>query len=167
MNKAFKLSFVILGMWLGMTCLIDFVAVPAVFRNVSSRQEAGSLGMIIFNTFNYVEVVFALIFSGLTFVYKDKVKWKKTYVGISIFLVILSCVYAFYMSPRITEVNTKKWELVEDSEEYRVLDQEHQFLHKTFRKTDSIKILILLFLIGAGVARKEEDEKELSEGKVS
>lgn len=164
MNKAFKLSFVILGMWLGMTCLIDFVAVPAVFRNISSRQEAGTLGMIIFNSFNYAEVVFAIIFAGLTFTYRNKVKWKKTYMGISLFLFILSCLYAFYMSPRISEVNKQKWALSENTEEYRVLDQEHQFLHKTFRKTDSVKILILLFLIGAGVVRKEE---EVDEGKVS
>ncbi len=167
MNKAFKLSFVLLGMWLGMTCLIDFVAVPAVFRNVSSRQEAGTLGMIIFNTFNYVEVFFSFAFAGLTFAYKDKIKWKKSYAAISIFLVVLSALYAFYMSPRIAEVNKQKWNLLEDSEQYRVLDQEHQFLHKTFRKTDSVKILILLFLIGAGVAVKEKEEDENIEGKVS
>ena len=156
MNKAFKFSLVILGMWLGMTCLIDFVAVPAAFRNISSREEAGTLGMILFNTFNYVEVVFALIFGSCFFFFKDKVKWKKTYGGISVFLLLLSLLYAFYMSPRITEVNKQKWNLMEDSPEYKVLDKEHQFLHSTFRKTDSVKILILLFLIGAAVVRKEE-----------
>lgn len=157
MSKSFKLSLVLLGMWLGMTCLIDFVAVPAAFRLIPSRQAAGTFGMFIFNTFNYVEVVFALIFAALTFSYRDQIKRKKTYGVISVFLVLLSCLYAFYMSPRIAEVNKEKWGLVEDSAEYKVLDSEHQFLHKTFRKTDSIKILMLLFLIGAGVRRKEDE----------
>ncbi len=161
MNKAFKFSFVILGMWLGMTCLIDFVAVPAAFRNISSREEAGTLGMILFNTFNYVEVVFSLLFGGCFWFFKDKIKWKKAYSLITVFLFLLSLTYAFYMSPRISEVNKQKWNLMEDSPEYKVLEKEHQFLHSTFRKTDSVKILILLFLIGAGVARKE-DEQEMA-----
>lgn len=159
MSKAFKLSFVILGMWIGMTCLIDFVAVPAVFRNVSSRQEAGTLGMIIFNTFNYVEVVFAVLFASCTFLFKEKIKLKKTYGFLCTFLILLSLTYAFYMSPRITEVNRVKWNLQEGTREYQVLNQEHQFLHSTFRKTDSVKILILLFLIGAGIARKENEDQ--------
>ena len=159
MSKAFKLSFVILGMWIGMTCLIDFVAVPAVFRNVSSRQEAGTLGMIIFNTFNYVEVVFAVLFASCAFLFKEKIKLKKTYGFLCTFLILLSLTYAFYMSPRITEVNRAKWNLQEGTGEYQVLNQEHQFLHSTFRKTDSVKILILLFLIGAGIARKENEDQ--------
>ena len=158
MNKSFKLSLVLLGMWLGMTCLIDFVAVPAAFRLIPSRQVAGTFGMYIFNTFNYVEVVFAFIFLGLTFSYRGQIKFKKTYGLISICLIFLSSLYAFYMTPRIAEVNEAKWNLLEDSNEYRVLDQEHQYLHNTFRKTDSVKILILLFLIGAGVTRKDNDE---------
>lgn len=163
MNKTFKLSLVLLGMWLGMTCLIDFVAVPAAFRLIPSRQAAGTFGMFVFNTFNYIEIVFSLIFAGLTFSYRGHIKFKKSYLFISIYLIFLSCLYAFYMTPRVMEVNKAKWNLLEDSKEYLVLDQEHQFLHKTFRKTDSVKILILLFLIGAGVAHKEDSEIKIKE----
>ncbi len=156
MNKAFKLSLIILGMWLGMTCLVDFVAVPAAFRNISSRQEAGTLGMILFSTFNYMEVIFALIFSACTYFYRDKIIWKKTYLGICSFLVMLSLTYVLYMTPRIGEVNQKKWDLSETSEEYLVLEKEHQFLHSTFRKSDTVKMLVLIFLMGAAIRRKEE-----------
>ncbi len=156
MNKAFKLSLIILGMWLGMTCLIDFVAVPAAFRNISSRQEAGTLGMILFSTFNYMEVIFALIFSTCTFFYRDRIKCKKSYIGACTFLVLLSLTYVLYMTPQISEINEKKWDLSETSEEYKVLEKEHQFLHSTFRKTDTVKILVLIFLMGAAIRRKEE-----------
>jgi hypothetical protein len=157
MKKAEKFSLVLLGMWLGITCLIDFLAVPAAFRNISSRQEAGTLGMILFNTFNYIEVGFSLMLGTSFIFYKKLVKRVKLHGATCIFLLLLSLTYAFYMSPRISEVNRQKWELSESSPEYKVLEKEHQFLHSTFRKTDSIKILILLVLIGSSIMRKDEE----------
>ena len=164
MNKAFKITLVILGMWLGMTCLIDFVAVPSAFRNISSRQEAGTLGMIIFTTFNNVEVVFALILGVCTYFFQKKVAWRKAYLAAVVGLFIIVPLHTFYMSPRIVELNQQKYKLTEGTEEYQVLENEHLFLHNTFRKTDGTKILIILFMIIAMVKTRDESEEVLAKG---
>ena len=46
--------------WLAMTCIVDFVAVPAIFRNISNLEQAGKLGVLIFGKFNRLEFVLGI-----------------------------------------------------------------------------------------------------------
>lgn len=161
MKKACIGFIFILGLWLGLTCFLDFFAVPTVFRNVSSRQEAGTLGMIFFHTLNKLEIIFSLVLAGCAWSFRNSIKWKKTFWTTITGLFLLTLVYTFHMSPVIVETNKKKWELSEEDSQYQVLEETHQFYHGLFRKTDSAKILALLILLGStfrgNQGRKEEE----------
>lgn len=140
-----------LGLWLGLTCFLDFFAVPTIFRTLSSRQDAGSLGMILFLAFNRLEILLAVILAMCAWFFKASIKWKKTFWSSMAGLFILANVYTFHMTPTIIESNKKKYELFEDSPEYQKLDEVHQFYHGLFRKTDGAKILVLLVLLGSSL----------------
>jgi hypothetical protein len=155
MKNSFKIYLFILGLWLGLTCFLDFFAVPTVFRTLASRQDAGTLGMIFFHTFNKIEIVLALLLGLCGFFFKDDIKFKKTFFSTISGLLILVLVYTFHMTPQIIDVNKKKYNVMEGSEEYRVLEEKHLFYHGLFRKTDGLKILVLLTLFGTALKRKE------------
>lgn len=145
-----------LGLWLGLTCFLDFYAVPTIFRNLSSRQDAGSLGMILFLTFNKVEILLALALGVCAYFFRSQIQWKKTFWTTLGSLFVLTLVYTFHMSPTIIEANKKKYELEESNQDYVQLDKTHQQYHGLFRKTDGTKILVLLFLLGSTLRRREE-----------
>ncbi len=42
--------------WFFMTVLVDIVAIPTVFRNISNLEEGGRIGMTIFGRFNLFEI---------------------------------------------------------------------------------------------------------------
>lgn len=156
MKKGCILFVFILGLWLGLTCFLDFFAVPTVFRNVSSRQEAGTIGMILFHALNKMEILFSLLLAGTAWTFKDQIQWKKTFWTSLGGLFVLTLVYTFHMSPMIINTNKKKYELDEGTPEYQKLEKTHQFYHGLFRKTDGTKILVLLILFGSTLRRREE-----------
>lgn len=142
--------------WLAPSVLIDFVAAPAIFRNVSSLQEAGTLGMVIFKSFNSLELVLSLIIlviSGLLIMEK---KLKKLWLGFFILLVFWASFFRFYVSPTIVEINTERWELPEDSKKYESLTNSHQFYHELYVKMEGTKVILLLGAIIILMRRKEE-----------
>jgi hypothetical protein len=154
-----KIFLVTLGMWRALTCFIDFIAVPTAFKTISSRQEAGELGMIIFHTFNKVEILFSFILLGCGYSFRKWVVYKKSFFSSLGLLVILAFVYTFHMTPTIIESNKKKYELDESDPQYMVLDKTHQSYHSLFRKTDSVKILVLFTILISAIRRDEQECK--------
>lgn len=150
----------ILGLWLGLTCFLDLYAVPTIFKTLTSREDAGNLGMILFYTFNKVEVFLALGLGACAWFFRDQITWKKTFWSSIASLVVLTLVYIFHMSPVIIESNKEKYLLEEGTAEYQVLDKRHTKYHELFRKTDGAKILILLILFGSTLRRREDCEGE-------
>ncbi len=142
-----KIYFIGLGIWLGITVFVDFVAVPTLFSNVSSRYEAGRVGMILFTTFNKIEVTLSLLLLGFAFLFWERVLWKKTVFGLLGLLVILAMSYTFYLSPKIVELTEKMQTVVPESRAYQLWDKDHQFFHRTYIKLDSLKLLLLLVLM--------------------
>lgn len=157
MKRSCVLFVFILGLWLGLTCFLDFFAVPTVFRNVSSRQEAGTIGMILFLALNKMEILFSLILGATAWNFRNTIKWKKTFWASIGGLFVLTLVYTFHMSPMIIESNKQKYEVEEGSPEYQKLEATHLFYHNLFRKTDGTKILVLLVLFGSTLRRREEE----------
>jgi len=149
----------ILGSWFATTALIDFVAVPTVFRNISSLQEAGRVGMIIFSTYNKVEVVMGLMLSGLFFkIWRtSRLRRHSYFMAGAIVLLLLATLYNVKITPSITELNQKKYQLEVESPAYRQVDQEHQFLHQLYVKLDGFKLLLLLGLSGACFIEKRKE----------
>ena len=156
-SRLCKLFIFTLGIWLGLTCFIDFIAVPKAFQTISSRQEAGTLGMIIFHTFNKAEILFSLILLGCAYGFRQWVSYKKTFFSSLVMLFFLTLVYNFHMSPTIINSNKKKYDLEESDPQYKILDETHQRDHKLFRVTDSVKILVLLW-IGVSAIRRDDQE---------
>lgn len=121
--------------------------------------------MVLFLAFNRLEILLALILATCAWFFRESIKWKKTFWASIAFLFILANVYTFHMSPTIINANKKKYELFEDSPEYQKLDQVHQQYHGLFRKTDGLKILVLLILFGsalrgAGVVCHNQNEEQ-------
>lgn len=160
-HQLFMFIFIfILGLWLGLTCFLDFYAVPTIFKTLTSRQDAGNLGMVLFYTFNKVEVLLALGLGVCAWFFKNDISWKKTFWTSITALFLLTLIYTFHMSPVIIESNKLKYQMEEGTPEYQALDQRHNQYHSLFRKTDGAKILILFLLLGSTLRRREEGEGE-------
>lgn len=160
MKRSCQLFIFTLGLWLGLTCFLDFYAVPTIFKTLTSREDAGHLGMVLFFTFNKVEILLALGLGVSAWFFRKEIRWKKTFWSSISALLILTLVYTFHMSPVIIESNKKKYLLEEGTAEYQTLDKRHQQYHKLFRKTDGAKILILFILFGSTLRRREDCEGE-------
>lgn len=133
-----------LTFWLAPSVLVDFVAAPSIFRNVSSLQEAGTLGMIIFKSLNTLEVLLALpvlILSGLL---AREEKIKKYFMPLFVLLFIWAGMFRFYISPTIIDINEKRYELSETSSEYKELSNQHDFYHKLYVKLEGAKVIMLV-----------------------
>lgn len=148
-------ALMLVASWFVATIFIDFFAVPNVFRTVSSRDEASSLGVIIFSKFNLFELIFALLIS-LT-IFKDYVKnnGKKVLLSFSFLLLIFPALYNFQYSPMIKKNNELKIQNGEDETVQANLD----FYHKLYVRTDAVKLFILLYVLVHGniiLAKREE-----------
>lgn len=130
--------------WFLATIFIDFFAVPNVFRTVSTRAEAASLGVIIFSKFNLIECILAtiLVFVSLRLLLQ-KLVTRKTFILPIIFLIIFPITYTFIFSPNIKFYNNQKIELGEDTQTQEKLD----LYHKLYVRADSAKLLALLYVI--------------------
>ena len=140
--------FFILGAWFVATIFIDFFAVMAVFKNVSSIFEAGQVGMYVFTSFNKFEFIFSIILVALSFLYGHpckKINW--TGKTISIILFLLAGYYLFFLSPTISALTIQMHEVGIGNVGYETLEQTHQVFHKRYISLDSIKLLLLVVQI--------------------
>lgn len=152
-----KLLLFFMTFWLAPSLLIDFVAAPAIFRNVSSLQEAGILGMVIFKSFNSLELLLSLIILIIGVLLVMESKLKKAWLGFFILLVCFAAFFRFHVSPTIVDINQKRWELPESSDEYKGLTNSHNFYHSLYVKTEGTKVILLLGAIILILRRKEEE----------
>lgn len=143
--------------WMAPSIVIDFVAAPAIFRNVSSLQEAGTLGMVIFKSFNSLELILSIIILIIGAVLVREKKFKKIWLGFFTLLVLWAGFFRFHVSPTIVSINTQKWELSEDSPKYEALTSSHDFYHGLYVKMEGAKVILLLGAIVMVMRRKEEE----------
>ena len=136
--------------WLSMSCLIDFVAVPIVFRTVSKLYEAANVGIRLFSIFNPIEFVFSLILISFAFLAlrKRPSKVKKIQLAFSFFLLFIAASYTFHITPMISTLSEQKRELDMESEAYVKIEQQHNFYHHLYVKMDSVKVILLLIMVG-------------------
>lgn len=143
----------ILAIWLGLTLFIDFVAVPLLFRNLGDFFRAGDLGIMVFTQFNSYELVMGGVLLGLLGIVQNPPPFKRS---LSLVLVIILCgitlYYSFYLTPKIQELTTL-WKTADAQGVAGLagitdLQQEHQFFHRLYVGIDTLKILLLSFLLG-------------------
>ena len=125
--------------WLLMTLFVDIKAVPTIFRNISSRLEAGRVGMEIFSSFNKVELIFAFL---ILMLFIRFIKIKKMLLVV-VPLIILPIAYNFYLTPEITEISLKLGLALQEGLDPSKLEASHEVFHSLYTKLDGLKIFLL------------------------
>lgn len=152
----FSSLLILLSLWLGWTVLVDFIVVPGVFRNIHNFFEAGDLGLHLFQRLNSLEVVVAtFVLAVVVFIFrKNRRALPLLIAGVLVF--IISLVYFSWLIPKIHEL-TELWKLSEAGKQIAIADiqQEHQYFHRIYVVLDTIKILILLFMLVSATGKEE------------
>lgn len=155
---AFSLS------WFFASVFIDFIAAPSIFRNVSSLREAGTLGGIIFTSFNVIEIILGTLLIMSSFLYCKKSLSTYVLKGLSLITLVLAITYASWLSPGIKNANIEKSKLVHTDKMFEVYSTQLRDYHDLYKKLDSLKLLSLLTLCGISLTHlsklnsKEEGE---------
>ena len=147
---------ILLSLWLGWTALVDFVVVPGVFRNIDNFFEAGDLGIYLFQRLNYLEVVIASsVVAVVTFIFR-KNRLALPLLISSVVVMVIAFTYFTWLIPKISEL-TELWKLSEAGKSIAIADiqQEHQFFHRIYVIMDTVKLLVLLFMIVSSVGKEE------------
>ena len=131
--------------WFFMTVLVDIVAIPTVFKNISNLEEAGKIGMSIFGKFNKFEIFLGVVALLGTLSLKEKSKLK---ISLAVILLSFSLFYTFYMTPKIGNASAQIHSVAITDPMYAVFKSEHQAYHKLYRYFDTTKLLILLVFVG-------------------
>ncbi len=154
-----KISLVLASIWWGWTALIDFAVVPTVFKIINDFFNAGELGIALFTRLNFLEVILSsCLIVALVLNFKEQRRGKiQLALACSAWLIVMF--YLAYLTPRITEL-TALWKEAEMVNKMGIagindIQQEHQFYHRVYVGLDSLKLLILSFIIGLNVFRKE------------
>ena len=61
------------------------------------------------------------------------------------------------MTPEVKKQTLLMRDVSEDSEQYLQAQKTHHYYHSLYKKTDGVKILVLLFLLSAGILKKESE----------
>ncbi len=131
--------------WFFMTILVDIIAIPTVFRNLSNIKEAGKIGMIVFRKFNFIEIFFAIM---IIFGHLSKKEKRILDFILTVFLLVLSMTYFFYLTPAIIKTTMVINQTLPLDPNYAVLQSTHAFYHNLYRNLDAMKLFMLLFFIG-------------------
>lgn len=128
--------------WFFMTALVDLVAIPSVFKNISNMQEGGKIGMTVFGKFNRLEIFLAVLILLGTFSMKLK---SKLMISIAVVLLVFSLFYTFFMTPMIANTSTQIHLVAVTDPIYEILIKQKRTYHEFYRYLDTTKLLILLF----------------------
>lgn len=147
MSKSFiyKITLMALSAWFWTTALVDFIAVPTVFRTIDSIVEAGRVGITIFSYYNLFEIFFAaiLLFAAFTF---SQQKWGKIILVWCLILFIQVLFYKFYITKQIAEAALTMQTLDVLGAEYGRLADLRQFYHQLYVNLDKFKLISILVL---------------------
>ncbi|MFA6235889.1 MAG: hypothetical protein WC635_01070 [Bacteriovorax sp.] len=127
--------------WFFMTVLVDIVAIPTVFRNISNLEEAGKIGMTLFGKFNCIEMFFGMCVLLGTVSIKEMPKWL---VAFPVLLLSFSIVYTFYMTPMIARTGIEMHAVAVTDPQYAVFKHQLKIYHDIYRYFDTTKLLMLI-----------------------
>jgi hypothetical protein len=145
----FGVSFGLALTWLVATIFIDFVAVPAVFSTITSRDDAAELGIKIFTRFNYIEIAVAVLLLVLS-------RGRKLIAASS--LVLFPILYISLLSPNIDRLNNDKINLLDEDPKMEKVQEDLDFYHNFYVKADSVKILLLILMMTLQVRGLNKEE---------
>ena len=154
-----KLLLILVSIWWGWTALIDFAVVPTLFRVVNDFFNAGELGIAVFSKLNVLEaIVSSLLIFIITLNLKKEGRGKIQFLlAIGAWFIVVF--YIVYLTPKLT-VLTSLWKEAELTNQIGIagindIQQEHQSYHRMYVGLDSLKFLILSFLLGLNLFKAE------------
>lgn len=159
MNKRRLLSsslLVLTTLWLGWTALVDFIVVPAVFGHINNFFEAGDLGIFLFTKLNSFEVVIAsFTIIVLIFIFR-KNRTALPLLASSVIVFAIALTYFTWLIPKLSYL-TELWKMSEAGKTIPVADiqQEHQLYHRIYIGMDTVKLIVLLFMVSATIGREK------------
>lgn len=142
-----RFLFMFLAAWFFTTIVVDFVAVPSVFRTVTNLQEAGNVGIKVFTKYNVLELILGIAATGIF--WKLPSENKKTLWTcriLSSLLVVLILFYMLHLNPNIIKYAGQMHEIGIGNEGYEAIEDQHRFYHHLYVKLDGFKLFSLLFL---------------------
>jgi hypothetical protein len=135
----------LLTAWFFMTVLVDIVAIPTVFKNISNMQEGAKIGMTLFGKFNCIEIFLGLSILLGSFLMKEK---SKVMITLALILLAFSIIYTFFMTPMIANNSIQLHLVLATDPHYEILQKEHRTFHELYRTLDTIKLVLLLIFSG-------------------
>ncbi len=143
---------VISCVWFFTSCVVDFVAIPTVFRELHALEGGviwgGQIGVNLFRQFNMLEIFWAFLLLAVTFFNNEWTsklgKIKNILVG---FLFIIAILYTFYLSPHITAAHKIIMTPGILPGGIDAASGELDFFHRAYVSVEKIKVLGLLALI--------------------
>ncbi len=152
-----KLTLILVSIWWGWTALIDFAVVPTVFNVVTDFFNAGELGIALFSKLNIFEVLVSSLLIVISIFNLKKEGRGKIPLLLACGAWIIVMFYFSYLTPKIIKL-TGLWKEAEVVNKIGIagindIQQEHQFYHRMYVGLDSLKLLILSFMIGIFVFR--------------
>ncbi len=159
-RSLYTFALLLAATWLGWSVLVDFFIIPTVFRTVGNFFEAGDLGIAVFSKLNGLELVAssALVLTLLLLLRSQRKSWPLATAAILGWVIVL--VYFSYLTPKLTHL-TDLWKAAEAAGRVGVsgisdVQQEHQVYHKLYISLDTLKMVLLLFILAAGLYREKD-----------
>ena len=131
--------------WFFMTILVDIVAIPTVFKNISNMQEGAKIGMTLFGKFNCIEIFLGVAILVGSLLMKEK---SKMMIALALTLLTFSIIYTFFMTPMISHNSAQLHLVLATDPQYEILQKEHRTYHELYRTLDTLKLVMLLFFSG-------------------
>lgn len=153
-----KIALILVSIWWGWTVIIDFAVVPTVFKIVNDFFNAGELGIALFSKLNLFEILVSSLLIVVSVIYLKQSGRGKIQLALAVSAWAIVMFYFAYLTPKIIYL-TDLWKTAETVQKLGLagindIQQEHQFYHRMYVGLDSIKLLILTFLLGNDVLRK-------------
>lgn len=153
-----KIALILVSIWWGWTVIIDFAVVPTVFRVINDFFNAGELGIALFSKLNTFEVIVSSLLIVVSVFHLKKTGRGKIQLGLAVGAWIIVMFYFSYLTPKIIHL-TDLWKEAETVQKLGIagindIQQEHNFYHRMYVGLDSLKLLMLSFLLGNDVLRK-------------
>lgn len=159
-RNIYSFFLILVSVWWGWTVLVDFFVVRTVFSVISNFWEAGELGITVFSKLNHLEVIVSTFLVALLGLQTKRKKEALPLLLLALVTWAITLFYFSYLIPKIVFL-TDLWEksdLMGTSSIAGIPDiqQEHQFFHRIYIWTDTVKLLVLTSIMAIGIKQQEK-----------
>jgi hypothetical protein len=163
MNKQRSLlaAFIVLiSLWFGWSILVNFFIIPTAFKKIPDFFLAGELGIAVFSHLNNLELITGTTLVGILSIAVKRNRASLPLLISAFVLFAISLTYFAYLTPKLIKL-TELWKRLDlmgmtSAAGIPDIQQEHQFYHRLYVFLDSIKLLLLVTLLGYGLIKEEK-----------